>query len=772
MSDPGEHRNQTRLRIALWFLFISICALSLFFNLRFSYDLGVFLPAPQTDAQKALIERLGEGPGSRFLLIGLHGAHEDQVESAMEALQSSELFLRVLSSTSAPELSDIPDIIWRYRYLLSDIQLNQESINTALKQRATDLALFSGEEFNTLVRADPGFAAIGIMESLAATLPSYSDWITDDGTALLIVETRTPAFNLSGQKEAVDTIHRTLSESLGFGPDKIEISGVGAFGVELQHTIQSEATKRSILASIGLALVLFLAYRRFAPLILAAVPLLTGLLSGLSVVALIFSQVHGITLAFGFTLLGIAIDYPLHFFSHARRQSHISAINSIWPTLRLGAASTLIAYVGIALSGAEGLAQLGVFTSVGVLTAALTTRWVLPFMTRAGAQAGNTETAIVTSQSNETIVLLWSPAVLLLLIGGGLMFALWHNTDGEGIWNNSLSSLSPVPEQRLIRDHELRQLAGTPDLRYVIALREQDLQQVLQATESLDSKLQTAANDGLIDHWQTVTRLLSSDKSQLQRREMLPDATALQTMLAAAVKDTLFALTAFTPFVQDVAASRSLALLNKDAFRDSAVQAFIDNHLYRTGDDWVSIISLHNPHDISALDLWLSKNSVNAVLVDFKTASETLVADYRQHTLKVLAIALIVILGLLLWRLPKSRALWSLASVLSVLITTAAIVYLQAGALNLYHMMALLLIAGLGLDYVLFMSRTEESVQSHADTRHAIIACAASTTVAFGILGMSAIPALQSMGQTVATGTVLSFLLAWFSVKREPVALG
>jgi len=770
MNENSVRGSGMRTRIALWFLFISICAASLYFNLRFSYDLGVFLPAPQTDEQKVLIERLGEGPGSRFLLLGLHNANENHVELAIEALQSSSVFSRVLSSTSAPELSDIPDIIWRYRYLLSDTPLNAATINTALKQRATDLALFSGDEFNTLLRADPGFSAIDVMQGLAATLPSEEDWVTDDGTTLLIVETRTPAFDLAGQKSAVSAIRKILSESVGFDAEKIEISGVGAFGVELQHTIQSEATKRSIFASIGLALVLFFAYRRLTPLILAAIPLLTGLLGGLSIVALVFPQVHGITLAFGFTLLGIAIDYPLHLFSHARRQNAKSAIDSIWPTLRLGAASTLIAYIGISLSGAEGLAQLGMFTSVGVLTAALTTRWVLPYFTWTHSDTDTIDANMIAanSQNDTSTVLHWSPATVLFLIGGGLIFASWPNTDNPSIWNNSLSSLSPVPEQRLSRDHELRQLAGTPNLRYVIALRHGDLQRVLESTESLDNKLQTTANEGLIDNWQTVTRLLPSEKSQLQRQANLPETTALQNMLVDAVTDTPFALQAFTPFIQDVDASRSLASLTKEDFQKSSVQAFIDNQLYHTEDKWVSIISLHNPQDINALENWLSENSVNAVLVDFKTASETLVADYRQHTLKVLAIALIVILGLLLWRLPYSRALWSLTNVLSVVVTTTAVVYLLAGALNLYHMMALLLVAGLGLDYVLFTSRNEESGQNRADTRHAIIACAASTTVAFGILGMSAIPALQSMGQTVATGTAMSFLLAWFGVKRKP----
>jgi predicted exporter len=488
------------------------------------------------------------------------------------------------------------------------------------------------------------------------------------------------------------------------------------------------------------------------------------MLGGLSAVALLFPQVHGITLAFGFTLLGIAIDYPLHLLSHARRRNSISAIKNIWPTLRLGAASTLIAYVGIALSGAQGLAQLGVFTSVGVVAAALATRWVLPSMMKLNPTAFNLDKRA--HLPSETTSLSWWPIIIMLTAGSGLMFVAWQSAGYETIWNNSLASLSPVPKHRLTRDHELRQLAGTPDLRYVIALRNSDLQHTLQATEALDHDLPSAFERGLVGRWQTVTRLLPSETSQLRRQRKLPGAENLHDILTHAISDTPFALTAFESFKDDVAASRTLPPIRMEDFRGSPLQVFIDNHLYKHDGEWISIISLHGLRDIAALKEWIGNRDIDAKLVDFRSASETLVANYRNHTLTILVIAMLVILILLLWRLPKIRALWSLASVFSALITTSASIYLLNGSLNLYHMMALLLVAGLGLDYVLFIGRDEESLIDRSDTRHAVIACAVSTAVAFGILGLSAIPALHSMGNAVAIGTLLNFSVAWFGVKQ------
>ena len=66
---------------------------------------------------------------------------------------------------------------------------------------------------------------------------------------------------------------------------------------------------------------------------------------------------HGITLAFGFTLIGVAQDYPLHLLSHRRAdRAPRDAARALWPTLATGVASTCIAYLAFLFSGVTGLA--------------------------------------------------------------------------------------------------------------------------------------------------------------------------------------------------------------------------------------------------------------------------------------------------------------------------------------------------------------------------------------------------------------------------------
>jgi len=194
------------------------------------------------------------------------------------------------------------------------------------------------------------------------------------------------------------------------------------------------------------------------------------------------------------------------------------------------------------------------------------------------------------------------------------------------------------------------------------------------------------------------------------------------------------------------------------------LEKFLNNHLYYSEGAWVSVVSLYQPDKIESLDRFLTAKNDDRVVVDLKSSSERLVSDYRGHILNILIVAFFVILSLLLWRLPKVRALWTLANLVIVLLTTTAIVYLMTGPLTLFHIIALLLVGGLGLDYALFLGRDEYTMQDRKNTHHAVMACSISTIATFSILGLSDIPVLRAIGTTIAIGALLSVFSARLGV--------
>src|SRR5690606_37668338 len=197
--------------------------------------------------------------------------------------------------------------------------------------------------------------------------------------ALLLLETSAAGFDPDGQRAAVEAIQAAYANARGEDGGSIEISGPGAFADEIGTRTAREAGWIGAIDSIGLILLLLVAYRSWKIPLLGALPLASAGLAGMASLVLLFGdRVHGITIAFGFTLIGVVQDYPIHFFSQQRAGlSPWDSVRALWPTLATGVAATCIAYLTFLFSGVDGLRQLAVFTIVAMATAALCTRFLL-----------------------------------------------------------------------------------------------------------------------------------------------------------------------------------------------------------------------------------------------------------------------------------------------------------------------------------------------------------------------------------------------------------
>jgi predicted exporter len=447
--------------------------------------------------------------------------------------------------------------------------------------------------------------------------------------------------------------------------------------------------------------------------------------------------------------MGVAIDYPLHLFSHTQDSAGETAMQRIWPTMRLGALSTALAYMALAFSGSNGLAQLGVFTAAGILVAVLVTKTWLP--TLLGTRAMPTSKDAPMSP----VALRYLPALLVLLLAAVATGKLTDN----GLWDDSLSSISPVPPERLLRDNVLRSAAGTPDMRYQIIMHNSSLESLLAESERVDAKLRAASEDGLLDSWQSVTQMLPSADTQQRRQAAIPDDDALRELLGDLLEDSPFRTDAFDSFATVARRSAELPLLTPGIIRNTALKSWLDSRLIKVGEQWVAMVSVSNP-SADALALRVSTWGDSASMIDLRESSAELMRDYRRGAVTTVAFAALIILAMLWYQRRQIRqVIWITLTVTAALAATILIVVSLHGQLTIIHQVALLLVMGLGLDYALFLSRTESDGERRA-TDKAVLACAVSTTLAFGLLAGSSIPVLKYLGLTVAAGSALSYGIA------------
>lgn len=768
-----------RLALALlWLGVLAVAGWAIGAHLQLSGDLRRFMPNARTPAQKLLIDELGEGPGSRLLLLAIEGDAPATLAAQSQALRAAlapQPAFKLVANGAGLGLEAVPERLRPYRYLLSPT-LDEQHLDAAylgdqLQSRVQDLGSPAGELIEPLLASDPTLEMLRLAEAWQPGLtPQTLDgvWFDRAGKqALLAIETRAAGFDPSGQERAIAAIRAAFAQARGASPARLTVSGPGAFSLEIGGRTQREASLIGTIDSLLFVALLWIAYRSWKAPLIGGLPLATAGLAGLGAVAMLFEGVHGITVAFGFTLIGVVQDYPIHLYSHQRPGlSPWASARSLWPTLGTGVASTCIAYLTFFVSGVDGLQQLAVFTIVGLATAALTTRFVLPALI---------DPAPRDVAESRRLARVWTALARWPRLGvasvsllAALALAVVLFVPGP-FWQNDLAKLTPVPEDALARDAQLRDELGAPDVRYVAAIEAGDAESALQASEGLLEELPQLRQRGAIAGYDLAARYLPSARTQLERQQRLPEAPALRAALAQAVAATPFREDAFADFLRDVEAARHAPPLRPRDLAGTALASSIEGLLRERPGRATALVALSGLHDPDAVAAAVRRHG--GQLLDLKQASESLVAEYRGRVLMALALAG-VLLAAAVWvalRSPR-RVLRVLAPMaLSTLLILAALRGVGV-ELNLFHLVSLILAAGLGLDYALFFDHAGDDRAEQLRTLHAVIVCSLTTFMVFALLALSSIPVLRAIGATVALGVVFNFVLALLIV-REPAAM-
>ena len=295
-------------------------------------------------------------------------------------------------------------------------------------------------------------------------------------------------------------------------------------------------------------------------------------------------------------------------------------------------------------------------------------------------------------------------------------------------------------------------------MRYVLVLEGADVEHVLRASERLQPALHQLRAEGAISGHDLAARYLPSAQRQRQRQARLPDAAALRTALQAAVAATPLRGDVFAPFLADVETARRAAPLTLRDLDGTPLAASVSGLLLQRPGHATALVSLAGLRDPAAVAAVAQRHG--ALLLDLKQASESLVVEYRQRVLWALALAALL-LAATVWlalRSPRRVLRVLLPMALSTLLVVA--VLRACGIeLTLFHLVALILAAGLGLDYALFFEHAGDDRQEQLRTLHAVIVCSLMTLLVFSLLALSSIPVLRAIGSTVALGVVCNFVL-------------
>ncbi|MFG6109484.1 MMPL family transporter [Stenotrophomonas nematodicola] len=492
-------------------------------------------------------------------------------------------------------------------------------------------------------------------------------------------------------------------------------------------------------------LLVWLAFRSLRPILLVAASLLIGCGVALAVTVLVFGKVHVLTLVFGASLVGVAEDYGIHWF--ASRQAEPAdrrwrLLRHLLPGLWLALLTSALAYLALGLAPFPGLRQMALFSVVGLAAAFLSVIFWFPWLD--GGEIRSTRFARWLGGTLERWPRLQGRRTVLFLGVAAVFSAVGIARLGS---NDDLRSLQSSPKTLIDQQIRISQMLGMPSPAQFYLVQGDDAEQVLQREEALIERLRVLSSTKQIGGYRAISDWLPS------RQRQHADA-ALTARVEPQVLGKVGEAVGEPLARPDYAASD----LDADAFLASpAAMPFRHLWLGKVGGGLASVVMVDDLSRADALTLLEAQaQGIPGVRWVDRTADfSKLLKHYRKLMSGLLLVGIVLVFAVLYWRY-RAQAWRVFAPTLVAGALTLALLGLFGQPLQLFNVLALMLLLGMGIDYGIFL------IEHRGDASAWLAVCvgAASTWLSFGLLGLSATPALRAFGLTLLFGIGLVWIIS------------
>jgi predicted exporter len=359
----------------------------------------------------------------------------------------------------------------------------------------------------------------------------------------------------------------------------------------------------------------------------------------------------------------------------------------------------------------------------------------------------------------------FSKPVASIIIGISLAFILFQYSWQVPEWEHSLGSLSPLPKTYNQRDNQLRATLGVSDFGFVVLITGNTIEEVLQKSELIRPKLDILEKNGRIAGYEMSAQYLPSQSLQNQRKQYLPDHLELSQTMSQVLHDFPFKSALFQPFLEDVESSKKLNALSLTDLKGLIFEPIVSSLLLKISGKYYGLINIKGLASINEIEAGLrvidsNGSSLEVLIYDLKTISADLMDQFYTDFMSRIFIAILLIILILFLTLKDFIRTLVVISVLFLSLSIeVALLSLFGHLFTLFHLVSLILVFGLGLDYALFFTRKESNAEKQK-TVYGLLICLASSILVFGILSFSGIPVLHIIGLTTAIGVSLAFFFS------------
>ncbi|HHF3144555.1 TPA: MMPL family transporter [Vibrio diabolicus] len=578
--------------------------------------------------------------------------------------------------------------------------------------------------------------------------------VEKDGAQYLLItaELKDSPYSLTGQLAVPDiqALEQNVAQKYGAEVAHTGVLFYADFGTQ---SAKSEISTIGVFSLLGIIALFVLVFRSVMPLSLALLSITIGLLVALSVTTWIFGKVHLFSLVFGASLIGVSIDYAFHYLTErlaaGNEWDSEQGLKHIFTAITLGLITSLIGYLGMLVAPFPGLQQLALFSSIGLIAAYITVVAWYPILAR---NPSRTISTLPGQSLLAKLLTLWNqPRIkvglpMLCVVASGF-FLLQLNYDDD------IRLLQTMPNDLKQQETLITTLSGMQSSQQMLVVTADDDENLMKKLESLTPTLEAWKADSTIESYQSLSRYLSSVERQQQDYQLIRDLYATQS----------------SPLASGLSLSKKPKM---DAdFIPVTVEQYLQNpvsapvrflHLGKIKGKSATVVVLNQLQD-SAVVKAFAKSQSDFVYLNKAEEISALFGEYRIKIMELLVAASTVIFLVLIKRYGLQHSWRVLLPSLIACACGLATAVAMGTTLNLFNLLGLVLILGIGIDYTLFFAEKARSVS----TLLAITLSAITTVLSFGLLSLSQTHAIHSFGITVLSGIFVAWLLSPIAIKTE-----
>jgi predicted exporter len=735
-------------------------------------DLLALLP---TDARQPRVEeaiRRMADAGSREVVL-LVGADDGEravraADAAAAKLSSAPGMGRVVSRIEGDLLSEAQATYLPHRYALltSDQReaLEHQSDAALVAQAARALYAPVGPPRLAPLAADPlGLFSGFLLDRAAASAlrPERNHLVVHEGQrtfVAVLAQLDRGGMSMGDQQAQVRAVDAATQAAREAGAQEVLRAGYVFHAAAAAAQAEHEMSTIGFGSAAGILVLILLAFRSPRSLALVALPVVVGIVCALGYSLLLMPKLHLLTLVFGTSIIGVAVDYPILFLSGRLAEgewSFAARRTAVLPPLATAVATSLLAYAALAALPFPILRQMGCFALIGLASAWLTALlWVPPLSRRLPPLSdGRLPALLLGAQRRWPRVgrnVLGATLVLLSLAAVAGLLRLRVDDDVHGLYAKDATLVA--------QQERVERLLRLPSAGQFFLLSAPDAEHLLQTDEALSAALEPLLTDGTLSGFQAISRFVPSARRQRE------DAALERRRLYApgAVVDQLFATLGDPALAQEARAQmeRAASPLTLSSWLASPLSTpFRALWLGEEGSGVGAVVTVSGVAGASALARLstVAKGLPGVRFVDHPKAVSTTLGTFRVRLTWMMAVGYALIAFGLWLRYRKDAWRVLLPTLLACLFTFGAFGWFHV-PLNLFCIFGLLLSLDMGVDYGVYMQE-----RGAGDFRISVLSAslaALSTLLAFGLLALSHTPAMRGFGLTVLLAIGGAWLLA------------